>query len=67
MNRDSVIQITVLKGKLAPQTLIIANTHMLFNMKRGEIKLGHAMIMLRAIEKIREFCGKGLWLLSSNS
>ncbi len=41
INRDTVALINVLKNKETDQTIIICNTHLFFNMKRGEIKLGN--------------------------
>ncbi len=40
MDRDTVAQILVLKSKKSDHAFIIANTHLLYNLKRGEIKLG---------------------------
>lgn len=40
MNRDTIALITVLRNLHTTETVIICNTHLLFNMKRGEIKLG---------------------------
>lgn len=45
MDKYNIAQIVALKSKTTDHTLIIGNTHLLYNMKRGEIKLG------------KEFCG----------
>ncbi|ORZ34709.1 Endonuclease/exonuclease/phosphatase [Catenaria anguillulae PL171] len=58
LDRDNVGQIVALqspahaKEGLPPPTLLIANTHLLFNPKRGSIKLGQAHYLLSQIDKV---------------
>ena len=46
--KDNVCQLTVLKSKDSAFALLVANIHVLFNPKRGDIKLGQVRTMLEA-------------------
>ena len=58
LNRDNIAQILVLKTKfLAPMSdkpilLFVLNTHLLFNLRRGEIKAAQLYYLLQATKKL---------------
>lgn len=56
LNRDNVGIIAVLRPKLAskiaPPQLVIANTHLLFNPKRSDVKLAQLKLFLSELEEI---------------
>lgn len=57
MDRDNVAQVVVLRERSAssaPRTLIVANTHILFNQGRGDVKLGQVLMLLSMIESMRK-------------
>lgn len=55
----------LLKNKLTSDTLLIVNTHLLFNKNRGHVKLGMLVLLMKSISKIKSqypvesvfFCG----------
>ena len=51
LNRDQVGLAAALEFK--NKTLIVATTHLLFNLKRGEIQLGQLYAFLKALELIK--------------
>ena len=53
LDRDQVAMILVLQDRLAEQILCISNTHLLFNPKRGDIKLLQLKILFDGIEQIK--------------
>jgi len=58
MDRDTIAQILVLKSKTSDHSFIIANTHLLYNLKRGEIKLGHILVLLKSINAVAASCDR---------
>lgn len=55
LNRPQVASIVVLQDKLYPdERLIVSNTHLLFNAKRGDVKLGQLQLLMSAIWRIVE-------------
>jgi len=58
MDRDTVAQILVLKSKKSDHAFIIANTHLLYNLKRGEIKLGHILVLLKSLNAVVASCDR---------
>ncbi|WAR19516.1 ANGE2-like protein [Mya arenaria] len=59
LNRENVALIVKLKplGNCVPQdrTLVVANTHLLFNPKRGDIKLAQLILLLAEVDKCAHF------------
>jgi protein angel len=54
-NKDNVSVFAVLKNKkIANQIVIVANTHILFNMNRGDIKIAQVKQILNALSKLEE-------------
>eukprot|EP00958_Prasinococcus_capsulatus_P009595 scaffold930_cov408-Prasinococcus_capsulatus_cf.AAC.8 len=63
--RDNVALICVLQRKspggdaeFGPERLIVSNTHILFNPRRGEIKLAQVRTLLMAVHRLKEQCEK---------
>uniref|UniRef100_A0A915PRV7 Endonuclease/exonuclease/phosphatase domain-containing protein n=1 Tax=Setaria digitata TaxID=48799 RepID=A0A915PRV7_9BILA len=56
LNRDNVGQLARLKDIRCGRDLCIANTHLLFNKRRGDVKLAQLAILLANIDKE---CGPG--------
>lgn len=61
-DRDNCCCIAVLKyntndekGQTKTKILVVASAHFLFNIKRGDIKLGQAYQLVSAVNKIKEF------------
>lgn len=42
-----------LKDKQSGAEFCIANTHLLFNMKRGDVKFAQLVILLATLDKVR--------------
>lgn len=63
LNRDNVGLIVKLKPKSssvsADKYLVVSNTHLLFNPKRGDIKLAQLMVLLAEIDKCASTDGPG--------
>uniref|UniRef100_A0AC34FEV1 Endonuclease/exonuclease/phosphatase domain-containing protein n=1 Tax=Panagrolaimus sp. ES5 TaxID=591445 RepID=A0AC34FEV1_9BILA len=63
LDRPNVAQILRLKHRNADKELIVVNTHILFNPKRGDVKLYQLAVIFANIQKIRTknqpiiFCG----------
>ena len=54
MDRHNVAQICVLKELSSGNMILIANTHLLFNPKRGDVKIRQLEILLKEISNVRE-------------
>ena len=53
--RDNIALISILKVLEIPNTIILfATTHLLFNVKRGDIKLGQTYQLVNALEELRK-------------
>jgi len=65
LNRDNVALMLVLRHILKGKTVIVINTHLLFNPRRGEIKLAQLQLIFERLANIKErfaessviFCG----------
>ena len=54
-NRDNIAIIGILKLKEIPNTVILFSTaHIVFNVKRGDIKLGQVYQLVNALEELRK-------------
>jgi protein angel len=54
-NKDNVSVFAILKYKnIENQLLIVATTHILFNMNRGDIKIAQVKQILSALSKLEE-------------
>jgi hypothetical protein len=55
-DRDNIVLFAVLKYLSNPDIcLIVANAHLLYNTKRGDIKLGQTYQLTNALTKIKQF------------
>ena len=55
-NRDNIALFTILKEKNdSPCIFIIANTHLLFNKKRGNIKLSQLNVITKILGDLQKF------------
>ena len=54
MDRHNVAQISVLKELSSGKIVIVANTHLLFNPKRGDVKFRQLEILLRELTKVHQ-------------
>lgn len=53
LNRDNIGLVTLLSPRDKPQAkLVVATTHLLFNPKRGEVKLAQLRYLLAEVEKV---------------
>lgn len=58
-DRDNVILFAVLKYLSNPDVcFIVSNAHLLYNIKRGDIKLGQTYQLTSALEKMKRFYSK---------
>lgn len=58
MNFPQIGQIAVLKCLVTGELIVVANTHIVFNMKRGDTKLGQMAILFAHIHEIRSNLGR---------
>jgi len=55
LDRDNVAVVLLLRPKLVPDTstrLCVANTHLLFNPRRGDVKLAQLMVLFAELDKL---------------
>ncbi|XP_033127773.1 uncharacterized protein LOC117125384 [Anneissia japonica] len=52
LDRDNIGLIVILKSKLVPSKLCVATTHLLFNPKRGDVKLAQLSKLFAEIDKV---------------
>ncbi|EGT31089.1 hypothetical protein CAEBREN_22092 [Caenorhabditis brenneri] len=56
-NRENIAQILALRCLATREVIIVANTHLLFNEERGDVKLAQLGILFAAINKMRTAFG----------
>lgn len=54
LDRDNIALLVVLKHQELNQLICFANTHILFNPKRGDIKLGQIKLLLDHLSQLKE-------------
>lgn len=55
LNRPQVASVVMLEDTLYPEErLIVSNTHLLFNLKRGDVKLGQLQLLMSAVWRMVE-------------
>lgn len=52
MNRDNVALVVVLAHRGTGRTVCVANTHLLYNPKRGDVKLGQLCMLLAELHRV---------------
>lgn len=52
LNRDNVGLVVLLRTRNRHRALCVANTHLLFNPKRGDVKLAQLMVLFSEIDKL---------------
>lgn len=53
-NRENIAQIVALRCRITKELILVANTHLLFNEERGDVKLAQLAILFASIHKMRE-------------
>lgn len=53
-NRENIAQILALRCRITKEILIVANTHLLFNEERGQVKLAQLSILFASINKMKQ-------------
>lgn len=69
LDRDNVAQVVALRERTPRRdgrVLLVANTHILFNQGRGDIKLGQLLLLLATIESMRAQHGANGVLLAGD-
>lgn len=49
MDRPQAAALVILHDLLQEERLVVANTHLLFNSRRGDVKLGQMLLMMRSL------------------
>lgn len=52
-NRENIGQVATLRCKTTSEVLLVANTHLIFNEERGDVKLAQLAILFANIHKIK--------------
>lgn len=56
-NRENIAQILALRCRVTGEVVLVANTHLLFNEERGDVKLAQLAILFSAITQMRSDFG----------
>ncbi|EFP00147.1 hypothetical protein CRE_18436 [Caenorhabditis remanei] len=56
-NRENIGQILALRCRITGEIILVANTHLLFNEERGDVKLAQLAILFASIYKMRSDIG----------
>ncbi|PIC25618.1 hypothetical protein B9Z55_018481 [Caenorhabditis nigoni] len=57
-NRENIAQILALRCRVTREVILVANTHLLFNEERGDVKLAQLAILFASIQQMRDNLGK---------
>ncbi|UMM33967.1 hypothetical protein L5515_007249 [Caenorhabditis briggsae] len=57
-NRENIAQILALRCRVTKEVVLVANTHLLFNEERGDVKLAQLAILFASIQQMRDNLGK---------